>query len=166
MWIHLQTVAWQQPRVFAMTSAGMPFAVITTACRTRRVCGLSALAASLASSSTVKPCIFVILIRGIGTLHLSSPLMSILPAREGKTYREVLTIALVIYRSAQVCVVAHVARHPANRRKPTVPDPVGPPAHVLLKPRKFGKVLLHRYRRAVLRVEVVNGEARGSRPLT
>jgi len=97
MWMHLQTVAWQEPKVFAMTSAGMPFAVITTACRTRRVYGLSALAASLASSSTVKPCIFVILIRGIGTLHLSSPLVSILPAREGKTYREVLTIALVIY---------------------------------------------------------------------
>lgn len=115
MRMHLQTVAWQQPRVFAMTSAGMPLAVITTACRTRRVYGLSALAASLASSRAVKPCIFVILMRGIGTLHLSSPLVSILPAREGKTYREVLTIALVIYRF-RPAVAKHTEEEPVEVR--------------------------------------------------
>jgi hypothetical protein len=38
---------------------------------------------------------------------------------------------------------------------------VDPPAHVLLEPRKFAPVVLHRYSRAVLGVEVVDGEAHG-----
>ena len=41
----------------------------------------------------------------------------------------------------------------------SVPDPVDPAAHVLVEPRKFGGILLHGYRRAVLGVEVVDDEA-------
>ncbi|MBC7084308.1 MAG: hypothetical protein H5T95_12610 [Firmicutes bacterium] len=39
------------------------------------------------------------------------------------------------------------------------PDPVDPPAHVLLELPEFARVLLHGYRRAVRGVEVVDDEA-------
>ena len=62
-------------------------------------------------------------------------------------------------RSAQAYVVARPACRVTQSREASAPDPVDPTAHVLLEPREFARVLLHRYRRAVLGVEVVDDKA-------
>ena len=61
--------------------------------------------------------------------------------------------------SAELNVVASAPCGAALGCEVRAPDAVGPAAHVLPELPEFARVLLHRYRRAVLGVEVMDEEA-------